>query len=145
MKVNKLYICKDNRVRAYITYDSGKTASVSYPRLIMQETLGRELKPYEEIHHIDGNPLNNDVNNLTIINNGEHQRIHMQKYIDKEMICPICGTKFIWTALQQQRFTSHECQRKKAKNPSSKPFCSKSCRAKYSALVTKQAPVAQLV
>ena len=45
-----LYIGKDNRSRAVIKRDNGTTTSVSYPRILMEENLGRPLKPYEDAH-----------------------------------------------------------------------------------------------
>ncbi len=35
-------------------------------RVIMEQHLGRYLKPEEVIHHIDGNPQNNDLGNLQL-------------------------------------------------------------------------------
>ena len=36
----------------------------------------RKLLPEEQVHHIDENPLNNDISNLMIVLRGEHQRQH---------------------------------------------------------------------
>ncbi len=36
-------------------------------RHIMEEKLGRELKPNEHVYHLDGDSTNNDVDNLIII------------------------------------------------------------------------------
>ena len=44
MKDISVYTCKDGRTRAYIK-ETKKV--VSYPRLIMEEKLGRELSPDE--------------------------------------------------------------------------------------------------
>lgn len=46
--------------------------------LKMEEKLGREIRKGEYIHHKDGNPLNNDINNLEIIENGvvNHAKLH---------------------------------------------------------------------
>ena len=44
-----LYIGKDNRSRVVIKKDDGTMTSVSYPRILMEEKLGRPLKPYEEV------------------------------------------------------------------------------------------------
>lgn len=38
-------------------------------RLIMAQHIGRCLKQWEVVHHIDGNNLNNDINNLALIPN----------------------------------------------------------------------------
>lgn len=45
-----LYIGKDNRSRVVIKRDDGTMTSVSYPRILMEEKLGRPLKPYEDAH-----------------------------------------------------------------------------------------------
>ena len=58
-----VYTNKDGRVRAY-----NKTTKkvTSYPRIVMEEKLGRKLLPDEQVHHKDKNPLNNDPDNLEI-------------------------------------------------------------------------------
>lgn len=35
-------------------------------RLVMEQHLGRYLEPTEVVHHIDGNPRNNDISNLRL-------------------------------------------------------------------------------
>lgn len=85
------------------------------------------------MHHIDGNPLNNDVSNLLVLTKEEHNKIHGEenrKYYDKIMICPWCGEEFLWTAKQQERFNSNN-NRGRNKNSLGMPFCSKSCAGKY--------------
>ena len=37
---------------------------------------GIRLRGYHQVHHIDGNKLNNDISNLQVITRGEHERIH---------------------------------------------------------------------
>lgn len=84
-----IYTNKDGRTRVYL---KDKKKVISYPRFIMEKELGRSLQDKEEIHHIDGNPLNNEISNLEIRVHGEHQREHSTKYFDKSMICPNCGS-----------------------------------------------------
>ena len=45
-------------------------------RLVMERILGRYLTPHEVVHHLDGNPLNNDPANLWLLSHGEHKRLH---------------------------------------------------------------------
>lgn len=49
-------------------------------RDIMEKHIGRKLLPfpYEVIHHIDGNTLNNHISNLKIMSASEHQKLHMR-------------------------------------------------------------------
>ena len=45
-------------------------------RLVMEKVLGRYLEPHEIVHHLDGDPDNNDPSNLWVLGNGEHTRLH---------------------------------------------------------------------
>lgn len=75
MKIDNMYIYvnqKDHRVRAYYKDSNGKLHTKSYPRILMEKKLGRPLKPYEDVHHIDGNPENNSLENLEIKIHGKH-------------------------------------------------------------------------
>lgn len=45
-------------------------------RYVMEQVLGRSLEPHEVIHHIDGNKLNNDPDNLQICSQSEHMKLH---------------------------------------------------------------------
>ena len=108
MKKDNLYIYenkKDHRIRAYYKDSNGKLCTKSYPRILMEEKLGRPLKPYEDVHHIDGNPLNNSLSNLEIKIHGIHQKEHNpKKYKPKKRKCIICGNKFIWTVQAQRNY-----------------------------------------
>lgn len=121
-----VYSCKDGRVRAY---DPVSKKIVSYPKLLMERVLGRPLAPYEDVHHIDENPLNNSVDNLEVRNHGEHQREHSTKYTDKTEICEVCGKSFIWTSKRQSRYYA-DLKRGKHRIKT----CSKSCSSLYGRL-----------
>ena len=45
-------------------------------RKVMEEKIGRRLRSDEIVHHIDGNKLNNDPNNLELTNRSDHMKIH---------------------------------------------------------------------
>ena len=123
----KIYTCKDGRLRVY---DPSVSSSViSYPRILMAQKLGRPLEPYEQVHHIDGNALNNSLENLEIVQLGMHQAFHARKYFDKVVPCAYCGVEYLWTALQQRYFYS---RLSRVNNKSSAgPFCSRVCSGKY--------------
>lgn len=123
MKDVTVYTNRDGRTRAYVK-DTKKV--VSYPRLLLEEKLGRSLDPKEQVHHIDGNPLNNDIANLEVFILGEHQRHHSTKYFDREVACGWCGKTFVWTAVQQRNHAGNMSRREE-----SPPFCSKSCSGSY--------------
>lgn len=117
-----IYKCKDGRTRVYLRDEK---RVISYPRYVMEEHLGRPLESKEQIHHKDGNPLNNDISNLEIRLLGEHQKEHNpQKYFDKTVKCGWCNKEFLWTAKQQRTFHGNNRHL-----PS--PFCSKSCVGQY--------------
>lgn len=61
-------------------------------RYIVELSIGRKLKRNEHVHHIDLNPLNNDLNNLQIMSASEHQKLHGSFRKNKVMMkCAICG------------------------------------------------------
>ena len=47
-------------------------------RHIMQSHLGRQLGFNECVHHIDGNKLNNNLENLVVIDRGSHMKHHIE-------------------------------------------------------------------
>jgi hypothetical protein len=53
-------------------------------RLIMEEHLGRKLEPGEQVHHVDGDKLNNSIENLDIIDIVDHGRMHANQRWNKE-------------------------------------------------------------
>jgi ribosomal protein S14 len=45
-------------------------------RYLMECFLGRKLKPFELVHHIDGDVLNNNIENLKIVTRQNHIKEH---------------------------------------------------------------------
>ena len=46
-------------------------------RHVMQQHLGRLLERHEHIHHINGNPQDNRIENLQLMTNSEHQKLEL--------------------------------------------------------------------
>ena len=127
LTIKNAYKCSDGRWRAYCVDNLGKSYVVSYPRILMEQSLGNPLKPDEDVHHIDGNVDNNDISNLQIIKHGEHQKKHSLKYIDTVEVCQVCGNEFTMKGNKWARFYA-DLHRGRSRNLT----CCKSCAGKIS-------------
>ena len=52
-------------------------------RIVAEQKLGRPLKSGEIVHHIDGNKRNNKPDNLMVMTQAEHCRLHFKKRGDE--------------------------------------------------------------
>lgn len=48
-------------------------------RIVWEDANGRLLRPNEDVHHIDGDPGNNDPNNLVALTKQQHMKLHSDR------------------------------------------------------------------
>jgi len=79
---------KRGYINVYIPYLDG-VGTGNYMRLhtaLMEKTLGRKLKTDEDVHHVDGNKENNNINNLQIMSRKKHLGEHPSGRCSKNYI-----------------------------------------------------------
>lgn len=122
MKIYGPYLRKDGRKHVVIVKDDGTKVTQSYPRLLMEQHLGRKLLPEETVDHIDGDFTNDAISNLQLLSlkdNVSKSRVPAE-YIT--LACKYCGKKF-------QRRKALELYDRNIRKTDG-PFCSRSCIGK---------------
>lgn len=59
----------------YVT-ENGKRRARREHRVVVEQSIGRRLEPWEVVHHKDGNPSNNAIENLEVVEFGAHTAEH---------------------------------------------------------------------
>lgn len=110
-----------------ITYENGSKVSKSYPRYLVEQKLGRQLSTNEEVHHIDGNPDNNDLSNLLVINGTLHRHNHCKyKFYSSTEKCVVCGKSFEYTERKKRNYYYNT-----GKFVNKNPTCCRQCQLKF--------------
>ena len=60
-----------------------KRGYVREHRLVMEKHLGRHLRFEEVVHHINGNTLDNRLENLEVMSSADHRRLHLRDTIHR--------------------------------------------------------------
>lgn len=118
------YKRKDGRLIIILVDANNVKYTKSYPKYVLEKSIGRLLSNDEQVDHIDGNPLNNEISNLQILHIGEHQYLDAYRNEDVSAICTYCGKEFIIkgsTLYGRNRKDRHQ----------SGYFCSRKCCGKY--------------
>ena len=111
-------IVKDNNIE-----DDNKSRQYEH-RVIGATIKGRILDKNEVVHHLDGNKSNNSPDNLLILDNAQHTKLH--SWLDKNIIMPK-PSYMIRKAKGCIRCSYCE----KPIDPEKKKFCSHSCMHAY--------------
>lgn len=72
------YTNGQGKIYRYILEDGKK---IPEHRRIMEQYLGRSLNAGEEVHHINGDTLDNHPENLYVIDKKNHSRLHFQLFM----------------------------------------------------------------
>lgn len=106
---------------------AGIKTTLSYPKYLVEVSLGRLLTKDEVVHHVDGDFTNDNPENLEVISRSSHGSVHKPLVVPEQTIteCVYCGKQIALTRKQmhyrvQNRNRGH-----------SGPFCSRICSGKY--------------
>lgn len=116
------YLRKDGR-KHVIIYDGKRRQTMSYPKWLMEQKLGRFLGVEETIDHRDRDFTNDAPTNLRIRERKEHARVDAWYARHVAQFCIWCGKQLI-------RRRNHI--RRNAKQKKAGPFC-KCCAGRYGA------------
>ena len=94
--------------RTRLVFRGGK--KVREHRWLMEQELGRKLCADEHVHHKNGDPLDNRLENLEVLSGKEHMRLHKQVY-PNEKVCEYCGATYTANPRKRrrQKCCSGEC------------------------------------
>lgn len=105
-------------------YPNSVNGYVLEHRYVMEQHLGRLLGSDEIVHHKDKNKQNNSLDNLELLTQSEHARIHglEQGRLWVKLKCPECGKEFEIPKNQSylQKSNKYRCN-----------CCSNTCRGKF--------------
>lgn len=89
-----------------------KGVKIDKHRLIMQLHLGRVLLPTEHVHHINGDKLDNRIENLQLLSQSDHSKLHAPQIYPTVKTCCVCGNEFtpLPTKRKRQITCGNECR-----------------------------------
>lgn len=128
-KLRGPYLRPDGRKHLVIVKPNGKKTTLSYPKYLMEMSLGRYLEDNETVDHIDRDFSNDSPENLRVIDRTLHASDDAKRTVPLQVTCIWCGNKFTMS-------TNQQCHRKfHGGKGKSGPFCGNSCTGEYGAYI----------
>jgi hypothetical protein len=83
--------------RGYVWVWIDGLGTVAEHRYVAEQMLGRPLRPDERVHHVNGDPGDNRPENLRVVTQAEHNRLHgigplEERWAKDHPCCIACGT-----------------------------------------------------
>jgi hypothetical protein len=130
VSINGPYHRKDGR-QHIILYGAGpkrkaRKLTVSYPKWLIEQHLGRELTEQETVDHKNRDFTDNNIDNLQVLDRATHSSLDAKRVKLVEVLCIRCGV----VSIRNPRYIQNGSKQGKAG-----PFCGKSCAGKYGAEV----------
>ena len=124
MKVYGPYKRNDGREHVILIDSNCARRTISYARYLLEQKLGHPLSTDKVVHHINVDPLDNNITNLEIMPRSKHASLHHKAKETCNRVCPQCGKSFCCSV---RRIRSNQ-----GKQGHAGPFCSRSCSSRYS-------------
>ena len=122
-KVYGPYTRKDGRKHVIVyNLETQARKTISYPKWLMEQYLGRKLEDWETVDHINRDFTDDRIENFQILERKEHSSLDARRVKRLRLACVWCGNVIM-------RFASKT--RERHKEHVAGPFCSKRCSGQY--------------
>lgn len=95
----------------------GRSGPMKLYHIVLWESINGPVPEGHQVHHIDGNRSNNDLENLQLVSHLEHQRIHSPYYVKLDGVwtrfCKYC--KEINKVFREKSPTCNDCRARLAR------------------------------
>lgn len=118
------YLRKDGRKHVILHSSNSNSRTMSYPKWLIEQHLGRFLADSETVDHINRDFTDDSVDNLQVLSKSAHSKLDAVRVRKDEIICIYCHQK----SMKRSADRRHNAKLGKAG-----PFCSRKCSGKYGA------------
>ncbi|MBU0513640.1 MAG: HNH endonuclease [Proteobacteria bacterium] len=67
----------------YLEFTRGEHKGRAVHVVMMEQLIGRRIRPQEIVHHVDGDRGNNKIDNLWLMTRSEHSRLHAKDNLQR--------------------------------------------------------------